>query len=290
MSEAARKLYISQPSLSYIISKVEEDLGVKLFDRKTNPITLTYAGERYVETARQILLLSDNLRRELTDIGQGERGRIRLGIPTERAGYMLPKVIGRFRELYPGVHIQLMESKSEEILGELEKDKIAFAVLPGSGQEFPVGLLSELIYRERVFFVTAPGRLPEEMILPPGEDGVPTVKLKMTKQMPYIIMKRGQYIRKKTDQIFRKANFFPKEAMEISSCVSAVELARAGLGVTIVPERAIGALGNPENIDIYHYNSRPDYWDVSAVYKENAYLDRTERCLIDLMKQEFGEE
>ena len=60
VTEAAKRLYISQPSLSYILGKVEEDLGVKLFDRKTSPLTLTYAGERYVETAREILLLSGN--------------------------------------------------------------------------------------------------------------------------------------------------------------------------------------------------------------------------------------
>ena len=55
VTEAANKLYISQPSLSYIISKVEEELDVKLFYRKTNPITLTYAGQLYVDTARDIL-------------------------------------------------------------------------------------------------------------------------------------------------------------------------------------------------------------------------------------------
>ena len=118
---------------------MEEDLGVKLFDRKTNPLTLTYAGERYVETARQILLLSGNLRRELKDIGGGTRGEVRIGIPTERAGYMLPKVLAKFREIYPGVGIRLVESRSSEILGELEKDKISFAVLPGSdGGRSPV--------------------------------------------------------------------------------------------------------------------------------------------------------
>ena len=85
VTEAAKRLYISQPSLSYILAKVEEDLGVKLFDRKTSPLTLTYAGERYVATARTILSLSGNLRRELKDIGGGGRGEIRIGIPTERA-------------------------------------------------------------------------------------------------------------------------------------------------------------------------------------------------------------
>ena len=85
VTEAAKRLYISQPSLSYIISKVEQDLGVRLFDRKTNPLSLTYAGEIYVEHAREILRIRDNMRRELTDIGHGQKGRINIGIPNERA-------------------------------------------------------------------------------------------------------------------------------------------------------------------------------------------------------------
>ena len=93
ITAAARKLYISQPSLSHIVSKVEQDVGGKLFDRGTSPITITYAGEKYVETARKILLMSDNLRKELIDAGLGEKGRIVFGMPTERAGYMLPAVI-----------------------------------------------------------------------------------------------------------------------------------------------------------------------------------------------------
>ena len=91
VTAAAKRLYISQPSLSYIISKVEQDVGVKLFERRTYPLTLTYAGEKYVDTARKILLLNDNLRKELADIGMGEKGKISLGMPLERAGYMLSR-------------------------------------------------------------------------------------------------------------------------------------------------------------------------------------------------------
>lgn len=56
ISKAACELFISQPSLSSILSNMEKDLGVSLFDRSTNPISLTYAGEKYVETAKKYLV------------------------------------------------------------------------------------------------------------------------------------------------------------------------------------------------------------------------------------------
>ncbi len=283
VTEAAKKLYISQPSLSYILGRVEEDLGVRLFDRKTSPLTLTYAGERYVETARQILLLSGNLRRELKDIGGGAKGEIRIGIPTERAGYMLPRVLDRFRDRYPGVQIRLVESRSAEILKELDKDRISFAVLPGAEDEFPIGLENELIYRERIRLV-----VPEGMETP--------ADLKALKDQPFLIMKSGQYIRKKTEQILRRAGFFPKNVMEISSCLTAVELVRAEMGVTIVPERALeelqfqeGKKSKTRGVQVLSCGAAEEdqSWDVRAVYKKETYLGEPERFLIDVMKETF---
>ncbi len=283
VTEAARKLFISQPSLSYIISKVEEDLGVKLFNRKTNPITLTYAGERYVKTARQILVMRENLRRELSDIGHGMRGRINIGIPTERAGYMLPKVIGPFREKYPNVEIHLQESRSKDIINNLINDNIAFCVLPGSEEDLPAGLKTEYIYTEKLYLVAGKGMITERMKRQNG-----TVNLQKCAELPFILMKRGQYIRKKTDGVFRTYSFIPKEVMEVSSCISAVELASAGLGITIVPERAIIALRGSHDFECFNYSSGEDSWPVNVVYKADVYLDQSERTLIETMKEVFA--
>ncbi|OON86237.1 hypothetical protein BXO88_08125 [Oribacterium sp. C9] len=288
VTEAAKQLYISQPSLSYIISKVEEDLGVKLFDRKTNPITLTYAGERYVKTARQILVMKDNLRRELSDIGHGKKGRINIGIPTERAGYMLPKVIGAFREIYPNIKIYLQESRSEEIINNLMNDKIAFCVLPGGRSHLPPGVNVEYIYTEKLYLVAGKGMITDDMIIRPGTaDTIPEVDFNKLNVFPFIIMKRGQYIRRKVEDIFRRFDFIPKEIMEVSSCLSATQLASAGLGITIVPERAIEPLRNA-GFEVFNYSDESDSWDVNIVYKEGVYLDDAERTLIRTMRDVFA--
>ena len=102
-------------------------------------------------------------------------------------------------------------------------------------------------------------------------------------------MKRGQYIRRKVDDIFRRFDFLPKEIMEVSSCISATQLAASGLGVTIVPERAIVPFQNP-NFSVYNYGPTPDCWEVNAVYKENVYLGEAERGLIETMQQVFEAE
>lgn len=198
VTAAAKRLYISQPSLSYIISKVEQDVGVKLFERRTYPLTLTYAGEKYVDTARKILLLNDNLRKELADIGMGEKGKISLGMPLERAGYMLSKVVGDFKERYPGVELRLQESKVDNLVEMLLRDEIDFFVAPKDRDNLPAGLKTEKIYREELLLVTPPGMVTEEMMVP-GMEGM--VDMGQLSQIPYILLKKGHANRKKTENI-----------------------------------------------------------------------------------------
>ena len=83
-TKAAAKLFISQPALSNYISKVEEDLGVKLFDRSATPLKLTYAGEQYLKRAKVILGQMEDMNRELRDITHNMAGRLRIGFPSER--------------------------------------------------------------------------------------------------------------------------------------------------------------------------------------------------------------
>ncbi len=284
ITAAARKLYISQPSLSYIVSKVEQDMGVKLFERKNYPLTLTYAGEKYVETARRILALSGNLRRELTDIGGGEKGRVGIGIPTERAGYMLPEALMRFREKFPGIDVRLYEANSDDLLELLMKDEINFYIIPRSRADLPEGVKTELIYREKLYLVAGPGVItPDRM----KEAVRRIVSLGKLKEETFILLKKGHAIRKKADALLKRHKITPERVMEVSSCISAVQLANAGLGVTVVPERAVEVLGGPEKFCCYQYADEPDVWDVNAVYKEDAYLDRSERYLIELLKELF---
>ena len=296
ITAAARKLYISQPSLSHIVSKVEQDVGVKLFDRGTSPLTITYAGEKYVETARKILLMSDNLRKELIDAGLGEKGRINLGMPTERAGYMLPAVIPEFKKQYPGIELQVMEAKSDELLQAILRDDISFYVIPRSQGELPVGLKAESIYREQLLLVAEGSMLTEDMFLDEssvlnmteGKRKNRCVNLSKMANLPFIMLKKGHAIRKKTDLVLRQYGIDPKIMIELSSCISAVQLAAAGLGVAIVPQRAIDALGGMERFNCYDFSVTPEFWSVNAVYKEDMYLGRAERFLIDLMKQKFN--
>ena len=101
ITKAAQQLYISQPSLSRSIAAAEEEAGVLLLDRTSRPISLTYAGQRCYETAKQILALSTDLSNQFRDISDCRIGRIILGASAQRSAHTLPAVLPRFWESTP---------------------------------------------------------------------------------------------------------------------------------------------------------------------------------------------
>lgn len=114
------------------------------------------------------------------------------------------------------------------------------------------------------------------------------VNLSKMSDLPFVMLKKGHEIRKKTDLVLRQYSIVPRIMIELSSCISAVQLAAAGLRVAIVPKRAIDALGGMAHFSCYDFSVTPEFWSVNAVYKEDMYLGRAERFLIDLMKQKFN--
>ena len=85
ITKAANKLHIAQPSLSQTIRAAEAELGGPIFQRNSQPLRLTYIGERYTATAREIMRMRDNLFYELQDINKGNRGKITVGVSLRRS-------------------------------------------------------------------------------------------------------------------------------------------------------------------------------------------------------------
>ena len=129
-TKAAARLFITQPALSNYINKLEEDLGVRLFDRSVTPVKLTYAGEQYLEYAKNGQILVEGLQRKMRDISQNQTGRLRLGFPSERIIYMLPLLLPVFQKEYPGVRIETVNGSGERLTEALMTGDVDFVFMP----------------------------------------------------------------------------------------------------------------------------------------------------------------
>ena len=129
LTKAAEHLYVSQPSLSQYLKRLEANLGVELFDRSASPLRLTYTGERYYQYVLQMMKLDENIRREFQDIKNQTSGRLRLGVALWRGACLLPDVFPSFHRQYPDIHIELTEGRSVQLESALMNDKIDLAVM-----------------------------------------------------------------------------------------------------------------------------------------------------------------
>ncbi|MDD6281969.1 MAG: LysR family transcriptional regulator [Oribacterium sp.] len=281
LTKAAEELYITQPSLSHYIARVEDELGTQLFDRTTNPLSLTLAGERYCETARMILKLDTQLRKDVTDIAENKVGKILLGMSHARAAYFLPYIVPDFIKRYSRIEIRLKEQRSnllEEYVFQGSCD-LAVMPLPLSGK---YSLQSESVMREELLLVS--GRpLPHEI----RGDGRPYVNFTVLNGQQFTLLHQGHGIRMALDAIFMEHELRPGHVFETTSNEVAYRLSTAGIGIAIVPESTVLLSAAVERPYIYSLTEQGLFWHIAAVYRDKNCLTEPQCYLIELMKTRF---
>ena len=123
-SKAAEALFMTQPALSISIQKVENEIGMPLFNRDKKPLELTEAGQLYIEKIRQIMHLENELSQQLNDLTDLKTGQLRIGGSHYFNSYILPPVIADFKKKWPGIDLELTEAGSYELLTMLKDDLI----------------------------------------------------------------------------------------------------------------------------------------------------------------------
>lgn len=127
--KAATTCNVSQPSLSQQIQKVEDELGIIIFDRLKKPVIPTDKGKRFIEQAKVILKENQKLMDLTKQVGNEVSGNFRLGIIPTLAPYLLPHFIEPFSKAYPKVNLRIDELKTETIIQQLNDDNLDGAIL-----------------------------------------------------------------------------------------------------------------------------------------------------------------
>ena len=118
-SRAAQKLFIAQPSLSLTVKKLEQQMGVPLFDRTTKPITLTEVGEQYIAAVESIRQVEDSFDSYLRSVNNLEAGSLGIGSNQLLSSLVLPRFISAFAQKYPGIHLSLLDANSTTLENEI---------------------------------------------------------------------------------------------------------------------------------------------------------------------------
>lgn len=228
ITAAARKLYVSQPSLSQTIRLVETSLGTPVFNRNTDPISLTYAGEKYIKAARQILTINDNLLKEISEITHEDQGTIRLGIPVQRAMEVLPYILPRFKEQYPRVEIRVTEDGSATVETMAREGSVDLACLTTYPKYEELEYI--LVETEELILLTSQNSSLARRI----PAGTP-IDITEARNEIFINIKSGHSVRDIQDRLFIQKDMQPRVMFETVSIEVAKRTAIACDAVMICP-------------------------------------------------------
>lgn len=274
-AKAADECFVTQPTLSMQIQKLEESLDVKIFDRSKQPVIPTEVGEEIIRQARKIVQEAKHIHQLVKDRKGILQGELRIGIIPTLAPYLLPMFLQPFLKKYPDINIKVKEMTTDVIIDQLKKGRIDAGVLvtplqEKSLKEYP------LFYEELVAYVSKKNAIFKKTYVLPDDINVEDLWL----------LEEGHCFRsqivnlcelKKHSKEFHK---FEYEAGSVETLRKMVEISN---GVTIIPELATLDLTSKQMGLIRHFKSPAPVREVSIV----TVRDYLKKRLIDVLKNEI---
>lgn len=283
-TKAAQKLFISQPSLSVAIRKVEKEIGGPLFERSGAGVKPTEIGKAYIDAARKMQLAEEEFERKCLDINELYTGKLIVGSSNYLSSYVLPKIITLFRDRFPNVEITLIEANSIRLREMLRLEEVDMII---DNFEEGVEMYEEHPLAREQILVCIPGDHPINrelhrfQILPENIhcgiasiSQIPAVDISLLKDEKFILLKNGNDMHYRAMAIFEENNIMPGIAFEVDQLNMSYALTESGIGISFVTDTLFKYRKHAENVVLYHLDSRHASRMLYVVHKKNRYCTR----------------
>lgn len=228
MTKVAKALYISQPSVSQAIQELEDELGVKVFDRIGKRLSLTYEGEVYFNYVRRILNLYDEGAQKIKAINNKEEGKIVIGASTTIGIYILPDIIKDFVERNKGIEISLIIENTQNIEKMILQNKIDFAFIEGKVHSDEIKY--ENIWKDEIVFIAPCNDKWNEKS---------TIEKDELKKEKFIIREKGSGTREIVEAYLKDKSIEYNIFMELGNSEAIKRSVEAGLGIGCISKQCI---------------------------------------------------
>jgi LysR family hydrogen peroxide-inducible transcriptional activator len=246
--KAAESCYVTQATLSMMIRKLEDELGVKVFDRSKVPVVPTDIGAKVIEQARVVLRETRRLEALVQQQKDTVEGQLRIGIIPTLAPYLLPLFLQPFLERYPKVKLHISELNTDTIIRQLESQHLDAGIL-ATPLNRPALLETPMFYEQFVVYAAAGNTLTRKKYILPSDLDVNQLWL----------LEEGHCLR---NQVLNLCELKKRESAlhhldyEAGSIETLRKMVKINKGVTIIPELAIPDL-SPEERDCIRFFKPP---------------------------------
>lgn len=283
-SKAAQNLYISQPSLSARIKKIEDRIGFPLFDRSTSPLQVTEVGEVYIEAAEEIYRIEQRVENYINNLTTLKTGHLFIGASNLFAAYILTPLITQFKQKYPEVRIHVTEGNTTQLESMLGNNLLDFVI---DNYQYDSALYNKELYCRENILLAVPKCFSVHEQLEKYQlsydniknqsylsDSYPAVPLNEFSEIPFIMLTPGNNTRVRGDRLCREAGFHPNIILEFNQQATAYMSASTQLGATFISDILVSRLPSFENLVYYKLDGDAAKRQVFFYYKNHKYKTR----------------
>nr|WP_294793930.1 hydrogen peroxide-inducible genes activator [uncultured Mucilaginibacter sp.] len=274
---AAEKCFVTQPTLSMQVQKLEDTLGVKLFDRSKQPVTPTEIGVDIIQQARVLLGESEKIKEIISDRQRELSGELKVGIIPTISPYVLPKVIKGFIERYPQVKLVVWEQTTEQIIQQLKLGTLDCGILSTPLRE---SALKEIpvFYENFVAYASKNSKLSKKKNITPDDIDMEEIW----------VLNEGHCMREQVLNICQRRKStqgFQHFEYNTGSVETLKRMVEQNNGATILPELALADMSEKQMEKVRYFKSPEPAREVSIVIQKNFL----KRRMIEALKNEILE-
>jgi LysR family hydrogen peroxide-inducible transcriptional activator len=257
---AAARSFVSQPTLSAQLKKLEEYLGVKLVERQPRNVQLTEVGKQVVVRARRMLDDGEEIVALARSNSDPLAGKVRLALIPTIGPYLLPRVMPKIRKSLPQLGLMLYEYQTEALMKRLHDGEIDLGII---ALPTPLdGLESRSLYEE-AFTVALPNNHPL------AEKS--TLRVQDLKGHTLLLLEDGHCLRDQALEVCGRVDVREAEDFRATSLETLRQMVVAGLGITLLPESAVEApFGSQRGLAIRHFAKPAPTRSVGAVWRKSS--------------------
>ena len=286
LTKAAQELYISQPTLTKFLQKLEAELGGRLFRRNGHTYNLTFLGRRYLEYAQKALALNQDWEKELQDMRSSYKGELNIAFPPLRSASIIPQILPEFHRIHPGVHINLYEQShliQDNLLADTNLD---FAIL--SNWQPLAGLSYEMLMLEEILLILHPEHPLSGKGVPKEGCKYPWMDLELLAENPFILHFPDQNTGRAAKQLFDQYRIQPPVYFRSRNSQLCIQLASQGLGACLAPETYVQHCGDFWPIRVFSVGNPPLVNQLVLAYRQNSYLSTYAQDFISIVRKHLG--
>jgi DNA-binding transcriptional LysR family regulator len=277
VTAAAQNLCISQPSLSNLLAVVEEEIGAKIFDRSVVPMVPTYAGEKYIEAAKKILGIVQELQHQIDDMRETLTGCLHIGCG-HQSPFVIPFILPILMEKFPGIQFKLTEDHVP-VLEELLLNGLLDVILHSTVKTIHPNVVYTTLTNEEMLLLTPVDFIPKRAFLVKNKS-FPCMELAELADRPFVLMKKGHHLRIIQDQILKGVGYTPNVILETDHWQTCFRMVESGIAYTFLPGIKLGI--DTQNIE--KFSLEGDYYHQTYLcYRKNAYFSRALKEFISVV-------